>query len=61
MAKEQKKKLEERKKILGEWDEEEDGEAEAEEKKKIKDLTMNNSDGSDIESEQEAYFQVCFV
>ena len=60
MAKEQKKKLEERKKILGEWDEEEDGEAEAEEKKKIKDLTMNNSDGSDIESEQEAHFQVWF-
>ena len=61
MAKEQKKKLEERKKILGEWDEEEDGEAEAEEKKKIKDLTANNSDGSDIESEQEAYFQVCLL
>lgn len=58
LAAEQEKKLAERKKILGEWDEEEDGEAEAAEKKKIKEnLGEGESDHSEAESDQEAYFQ----
>ena len=42
--------------MLGEWDEEEDGEAE--EKKKIKETLGENSDNSEVESDQEAYYQV---
>ena len=60
MAKEQEKKLAERKKILGEWDEEEDGEQELEEKRKIKENIGDDSELSDVESDQEAYFQVFF-
>lgn len=58
LAQEQEKKREERKQILGEWDEEEEGEAE--EKKKIKETLGGDkwdSDTSDEEDEQEAYFQ----
>lgn len=54
---EKEKKIEERKKILGEWDEEEDNEAEVEEKKKVKETLGEDSDQSDMESDQEAYFQ----
>merc|ERR1712004_659331 len=57
MGEEKEKKIEERKKILGEWDEEEDNEAEAEEKKKVKETLGEDSDQSDMESDQEAYFQ----
>lgn len=56
--KEQEKKLQ-KKKILGDWDEEEDGEAEKEEKKKIKANIegAEDSEMSEAESDQEAYFQ----
>lgn len=61
MAKEQEKKIEERKKILtSEWDDEEDGEAEVEEKKKMKQNLGDDADAdneSEAESDQEAYFQ----
>ena len=51
--------MEQRNKILGEWDEEEDNEAEVEEKKKVKENLGEtvDSDMSEIESDQEAYFQ----
>ena len=51
--------MEQRNKILGEWDEEEDDEAEVEEKKKVKENLGEtvDSDMSEIESDQEAYFQ----